>query len=136
MPVHFIRQYELVYIWALKRKKLVFGIMVTQVLVYCLYDAFFASILCTTKVGFRCLGAVRSQKEPYQETIGDEEAFQIHIQSQQSWQLVRCRKGHCPSLKSRTPQISFPRLFLAFSCCSRLNSPAYYVPFIVGPCSR
>ena len=28
--------------------------------------------------------------------MGDEEGFQIHIQSQQLWQLVTCGQGHCP----------------------------------------
>ena len=28
---------------------------------------------------------------------GIEEGFQIHIQSQQSWQLVMCGQGHCPA---------------------------------------
>ena len=29
--------------------------------------------------------------------MGDEERFQIHIQSQQSWQLVTCGQGRCPA---------------------------------------
>ena len=39
------------------------------------------------------LGTDRSQKEPYQENFGDEEGFQIHIQLQQSCQLVQCGQG-------------------------------------------
>ena len=40
--------------------------------------------------GISVLGTDSSQKEPYQENKGDEEGFQIHIQSQLSWQLVTC----------------------------------------------
>ena len=47
--------------------------------------------------GISILGTGRSQKEPYQEKIGDEEGFQIQIQSQQSWQLARCAQGRCPA---------------------------------------
>ena len=54
------------------------------------------------------LGTDRSQKEPYQENMGDKERFHILIQSQQSW--------------SRTPHVSFSRPFLAIFWCSRLNS--------------
>ena len=43
------------------------------------------------------LGTERSQKEPYQENMGDEEGFQIHIQSQQSWQLVKSGQGRSPA---------------------------------------
>ena len=35
--------------------------------------------------------------EPYQENIGDEEEFQINIQSKQSLQLVTYGQGHCPA---------------------------------------
>ena len=63
--------------------------LVPQVLVYCLHDAFIASILCTTKLVFQFW----EQKVSYQENIGDEEGFQIHIQSQQSCQLVTCGQG-------------------------------------------
>ena len=35
--------------------------------------------------GILVLGTDRSQKEPYQENIVDEEGFQINFQSQQSW---------------------------------------------------
>ena len=34
--------------------------------------------------GIVVLGTDRSQKEPYQENMGDDEEFQIHIQLQQS----------------------------------------------------
>ena len=68
-----------------------------HVLVYCLYDAFTASILCTTKIGFQFWEQIESQKEPYQENMRDEEGFEIHIQSQQSWQLVTCGQGRCPA---------------------------------------
>ena len=62
--------------------------LVPQVLVYCIFDAFVASIPCTTKIGFQFW-----EQEPYQENMGDEEGFQFHIQSQQSWQLVACGQG-------------------------------------------
>ena len=49
------------------------------------------------KDGISGLGTDRSQNEPYQENMGGEEIFQIHIQSQQTWQLVTCVQGHCPA---------------------------------------
>ena len=64
--------------------------------------------------GISVLGTDRSQKEPYQENIGDEEGFQIHIQSQQSWQLVTCGQGRCPA-RAEYPRVSFLCLFLAIS---------------------
>ena len=47
--------------------------------------------------GISVLGTDKSHKEPFQEYMGDEEGFQIHIQSQQSWQLVTCGQGSCPA---------------------------------------
>ena len=46
--------------------------------------------------GISVLGTDRSQKEPYQENMGNEEVFDIHIQSQLSWQLVTCGQERCP----------------------------------------
>ena len=45
--------------------------------------------------GSSVLGTDRSRQEHYQENVGDEEGFQIHIQSQQSLQLVTCGQGRC-----------------------------------------
>ena len=81
--------------------------------VYCLYDAFIASILCSIKDGISVFGTDRSQKEPYQENMGDEEGFQIHIQLQQSWQLVKCGQGHCPARAEHHESV-FLAFFLGF----------------------
>ena len=50
---------------------------------HCLYDAFIASILFTIKMGVQFL----EQIEVRRSHDGGEEGFQIHIQSQQSWNL-------------------------------------------------
>ena len=47
--------------------------------------------------GISVLGIDRSQKESYQENMGEEKGFQIHIQLQQSRQLVTCGQEHCPA---------------------------------------
>ena len=88
--------------------------LVPQVLVYCLNDAFIASILCTTKMGFQFWEHIEvRRKEPYQEKIGDEEGFQIHIQSQQSCQLVTCEQGRCPARAEHRKSVVLPS-FLRF----------------------
>ena len=59
------------------------------------------------------LGADRSQKEPYRENIGNEEGFQIHIQSQQSWQPVTCGQERCPA-RAENHESVFLASFLQF----------------------
>ena len=88
--------------------------LVPQVLVYCLYDAFIASILCTTKIGFQFLN-------PH--------SVAAVIATCNMW-------AEALSCKSRTLRVSFPRLFHAIFWRSRLNSPVLYAPFILRPCSR
>ena len=61
------------------------------------------------------LGTDRSQKEPYQENFGDEGGFQIHIQSQQSCQLVQCGQGRCLA-RSEHGKSVFLAPFLQFPC--------------------
>ena len=46
--------------------------------------------------------------------MGDEEAFQIHVQSQQSWQLVKCGQGHCPA-RAEHRESAFLASFLRFT---------------------
>ena len=53
------------------------------------------------------------------EEYGDEEVFQIHIQTQQSWQHVTCRQGQEQNTASQ-----FFRLFLKISWRSNLDLPA------------
>ena len=53
------------------------------------------------------LGTNRSQKEPCQENMGDEEWFHIHIQSQQSRQLVTCQQGCCPARAEHCDTVFF-----------------------------
>ena len=62
--------------------------LVPQVLIYCLYDAFIASILCTTKMGFQFWEQIEVRRSCIRRIWGGEEGYQIHIQSQQSWQHV------------------------------------------------
>ena len=45
--------------------------------------------------------------------MGDEEGFQIHIQSQQSWQLVTCGQGRCPARAEHSESV-FLASFLQF----------------------
>ena len=83
------------------------------------------------KDGISVLGTDKSrQKEPYQEDIGDEEGFEIHIQSQQSWQLVTCRQGHCPA-RTEYPASVFLTSFLRFP-----GVVASIRLFVVWPSSR
>ena len=56
------------------------------------------------------LGTNRSQEKPY---LGNEEGFQIHIQSQQSWQLVACGQGRCPARAEHRESV-FLASFLRF----------------------
>ena len=104
----------------------VFLVPQVQVLVYWLYDAFIASILYTTKMGFQFWEQIEDRRSHIKRIWGGggvRKWFQIHIQSQQSWQLVTCGQRRL-SCKSRTPRVSFPRLFFAISWHSRLNLPA------------
>ena len=64
--------------------------------------------------GISVLGTDRSKKEPYQENMRVEEGFQIHIQSQQSWQLVMCGQGRCP-VRAEHSESVFLASFLRFS---------------------
>ena len=50
----------------------------------------------------------------YQENNQDEEGFQIHIQSQQSWQLVTCGQGRCPARAEHCESVVIAS-FLQFS---------------------
>ena len=56
--------------------------------------------------GTSVLGTAISQKEPYQENIGDEEGCQAHIQSQQSLQLVNCGQGRILQEQNTISQFS------------------------------
>ena len=40
--------------------------------------------------------------------MGDEEGFQIHIQTQQPWQLVTCGQGRCPAKAEHRESVSSP----------------------------
>ena len=65
--------------------------------------------------GISVLGTDRSPKEQYQENIGGggEEWFQVHIQSQQSWQLVTCGQRRCPARAEHRESV-FLASFLRF----------------------
>ena len=65
--------------------------------------------------GISVLGIDRSQKESYdyQENMGEEKGFQIHIQLQQSRQLVTCGQEHCPA-RAEHCELVFLASFLRF----------------------
>ena len=81
--------------------------LVHQVLIYCLLGAFIDPY-CVTRRWTFSLRTYRSQKEPYQENMGDEEGFKIHIQSQQSWQFVTYLQGVCPARAEHPKSVGFP----------------------------
>ena len=91
--------------------------LVTQILVYCLNVAFISSMLWTTKLRFQFWEKRevrrRSQKEQYQENMADKVGLQIHIQSQQSLQLVTCRQERCPARAEHRKSV-FHATFLRF----------------------
>ena len=53
----------------------------------------------------------------------DDEGFQIHIQSQQSWQLVPCGQGRCPP-RAEYRKSALLASFLRFSGVAAFNLPA------------
>ena len=59
----------------------------------------------------------RSQKKPYQENMGDEEGFQIHIQSLQPWQLVACGWGVVLQGQNIAIQFFLPLSFDFLAAC-------------------
>ena len=71
--------------------------------------------------GISVLRTDRSQKEPHQKNMGDEEGFQIHIWSQQSWQLVTFVQGRCPA---RAEQNAASQFFLPLSVVSWPDHPS------------
>ena len=85
------------------------------------------------EVGISVSGTGRSQKEPYQKNIGDEEGFQIHIQSQQSWQLETCGQGRCPA-RAEYPRVSFSS-FLRFPGVATPGGILSFFSSYVGPFS-
>ena len=72
---------------------------------HCLYNVYHD--------GISVLGTDRSQKEPHQENMGDEEEFEIHIQSQQSWQLLTCGQRRFPA-RAEHRESAFLASFLRF----------------------
>ena len=89
--------------------------LVPQVLVYCLYGAFIASILCSTKMGFQFWEQIEVRRSHIGRIRGMRKDFRSTFSHSSHGNLWR---------KSRTPRVSFPPLFLAISWRSRLNSPA------------
>ena len=61
--------------------------------------------------GISVLGTDKSQNKPY---MGDEEGFQIHIQLQQSWQLVAFGQERCPARAEHSDSV-FLISFLRFT---------------------
>ena len=87
--------------------------LVHQVLVCCLYDALIASILWTTKMGFQFWEQKEVRKSHIRRIWGMRKDFQIHIQSQQSWQLVTCGQRRCPA-RAEHLESGFLASFLRF----------------------
>ena len=69
--------------------------------VYCLYDAFIASILCTTKMGFQFWEQIEVRRSHVRIMWGME-----RISNQQSWQLVTCGQGSCPAKAEHRKSVS------------------------------
>ena len=84
----------------------------TKPCTYIFFKIFFHTVY--HEDGISVLGTNRSHLESNQESMGNEEGFQIHIQSLQSWQLVKCVEGHCPARAEHCKSV--PRLFLTISC--------------------
>ena len=92
--------------------------------------------------GISVLGTDRSQKKQYQENMGDEEGFQIHIQSQQSLQLVTCGQGRCPARAEHResvflasffwfPGVATSTLLPIFSLCYKKETPSQRFPWSI-----
>ena len=67
--------------------------------------------------------------------MGDEEGFQIHIQSQQSWQLVTCGQGRC-SARTEHRETVFLASFLRFpgvTTSIRLHNMHRLSPLMITP---
>ena len=92
-----------------------------QVLVYYLYDAFIASILCTKKMGFQFWVQIEVRRH-IGRTWGMRKDFKYTLRCSSHGNLWRV--AGALSCKSRTQRVSFPRLFLAISWRSCLNSTA------------
>ena len=79
---------------------------------------------------FQFLRTDRSQNEPYQDNIGDEEGFQIHIKLQQPCQLVKCEQGRCLARAENREPVSlasfvrFPGILAQFA---RIICTVYHV---------
>ena len=83
---------------------------------YCLLPQWLLHCFHTVHLedGISVLRTERSQKEPYQENMGDEEGFQILIQSLLLWLLVTCRQGRSPARAEHRESV-FLASFLWFS---------------------
>ena len=105
-----------------------------QVLVYCLYDAFIASILCTTKIGFQFWEQMEVRRSHIKRIWGMRKYFKSTFSCNSHGNLWQVARG---VVLQEQNIASFPRLFLAISWRSHLNSHAQYdyAPFIVRPCS-
>ena len=96
--------------------------MVPQVLVYCLYDAFIAFILCTTKMGFLILEQIEVRRSLNKRIWGWGRVSNPHSVAAV---MATCDEwAGALFCKNRTPRVSFPCLFLAISWRNHLNSPA------------
>ena len=71
--------------------------LVPKVFVHCFYDAFIASKLCSTKVGFQFWEQIEVRRAHIRRIWGVEEGLRIRIQLQQSWQFATCEQAHCPA---------------------------------------
>ena len=95
--------------------------LVPQILVYCLYDAFIASILCTTNLGFQFWEQIIGRRSHITRIWGVRKDFKSTFSRSSHGNLWHVGSGVILQEQSTT---SFPHLFLAVFWCSRLNSPA------------
>ena len=94
--------------------------LVLQILVHCRYDAFIASKLCSTKIGFQFWEQIEVRRGHIRRLfgVGGEEGLRIRIQSQQTWQLATCEQAHCPARAERLESISAQTPQLCYIICT------------------
>ena len=89
---------------------------------YCLYDAFIASILCTMKKKFQFWEQIEVGRSHFRRIWRIRKDFKSTFSRSSHGNLWRVGRGVVMQVQSTASQ--FPRLFLAISWRSRLNSPA------------
>ena len=87
--------------------------LVPQLLVYCLYDAFIASIVCTTKIEFQFWEQMEVRRSHFRRIWGMRKDFKSTFSRSRHGNLWHVGSGVI--LQEQTIKSQFPRLFLAIS---------------------